>query len=121
MVGDVLHLDRIAQVRLVAAVFLQGFRERNPPPALCHRLAFCKFLEHAGDDRLHRRKHVVLLDKTHLDVKLIKLARQAVGARVLVAEAWRDLEVPVEARHHQELLVLLRRLRQRVEFSWMNA
>ena len=120
MLGDVLHLDRVAQVRLVAAVFLQGFRERNPPPALCHRLAFCELLEHAGDDRLHRRKHVVLLDKAHLDVELVEFARQTVGARVLVAETRRDLEVAVEARHHQELLVLLRRLRQRVEFAGMN-
>src|SRR4029079_17106602 len=29
MLGDVLHLERVAQIRLVAAVFLQGFRERN--------------------------------------------------------------------------------------------
>ena len=121
MLGDVLHLDRVAQVRLVAAVFLQGFRERNPPPAFCHRLALGKLLEHAGDDGLHRREHVFLLDKAHFDVELIKLARQAVGARVLVAKTWRDLEVAVEARHHQQLLVLLRRLRQRVEFSGMNA
>ena len=61
------------------------------------------------------------VDKAHLDVELIELARQAVGARVLVAETRRDLEVAVEARHHQELLVLLRRLRQRVELAGMNA
>ena len=49
MLGDVLHLDRVAQVGLVAAVFLQGFRKRNPPPAFCHRLALGKLLEHARD------------------------------------------------------------------------
>ena len=121
MLGDVLHLDRVAQVGLVAAVFLQGFGKRNPRPAFCHRLALGELLEHAGDDGLHRREHVFLLDKAHLDVELIELARQAVGARVLVAEARRDLEIAVEARHHQQLLVLLRRLRQRVEFAGMNA
>ena len=89
--------------------------------SLGHRLALGKVLEHAGDHRLHRREHVVLRNKTHLDVELIKLARQAVGARVLVAETGRDLEVAVEAGHHQQLLVLLRRLRQRVEFSGMDA
>ena len=61
------------------------------------------------------------VDKTHLDVELIEFAGQPVGARVLVAEAGRDLEIAVEARHHQQLLVLLRRLRQRVEFARMNA
>ena len=120
MFGDVLHHDRVAQVRLVAAVFAQGFRKGNPRPVLCHRLALGKFLEHARDHRLHRREDIVLLDKAHLEVELIELARQTVGARVLVAETRRDLEVAVEARHHQQLLVLLRRLRQRVEFSGMD-
>ena len=47
--------------------------------------------------------------------------RRQTGAWVLVAETWRDLEVAVEARHHQELLVLLRRLRQRVEAAGVNS
>ena len=85
-----------------------------------HRLALGELLEHAGDDGLDGREYVLLLDKAHFEVELIKLARQAVGARVLVAKTWRDLEVAVEARHHQQLLVLLRRLRQRVEFSGMD-
>ena len=66
------------------------------------------------------RENVVLRDEAHLHVELVELARQPVGARVLVAEAWRDLEIAVEARHHDELLELLRRLRQRVEFSRMQ-
>src|SRR5204863_6052620 len=53
--------------------------------------------------------------------ELVKLAGRAVGARVLVAKAWRDLEVAVEARDHGELLELLRRLRQRVELAGMQA
>ena len=100
---------------------LHGFGKRNPRPALGHRLALGELLEHAGDHRLHRREHVVLRDEAHLDVELIELARQAVGARVLVAETRRDLEIAVEARHHQQLLVLLRRLRQRVELAGMDA
>jgi hypothetical protein len=112
---------RIAQVRLVAAVFAQGLGERDAPPVLADRLALGEFFKDAGDDRLHRREHVFLRHKTHLDVELVEFARQTVGARVLVAEAGRDLEVAVEARHHQQLLVLLRRLRQRVELAGMDA
>ena len=66
-------------------------------------------------------KHVVLLDEAHFEVELVELAGQAVGARILVAEAWRDLEIAVEARDHEQLLVLLRRLRQRVELAGMDA
>ena len=57
------------------------------------------------------------VDEAHLEVELVELARRAVGARVLVAEAGRDLEVAVEAGDHQQLLELLRRLRQRVELA----
>ena len=44
------------------------------------------------------REHVVLRDEGHLEVELVELAGRAVGARVLVAEARRDLEIAVEAR-----------------------
>jgi len=70
---------------------------------------------------LDRRENIVLGDEAHLDVELVELARTAVGATVLVAEAGRDLKVAVEARHHDELLELLRRLRQRIELAGMDA
>ena len=78
-------------------------------------------VEHAVHHRLDRGEHVLLLDERHLEVELVELAGAAVGARVLVAKAGRDLEVAVEARHHEQLLVLLRRLRQRVELAGMQA
>ena len=79
-----------------------------------------ELLEHAAQHRLDRVEHVLLRDEAHLDIELIEFARRAVGARVLVAEARRDLEVAVEARDHGELLELLRRLRQRVELAGMQ-
>ena len=122
MLGGVLHDDRVAQVRLVGAVFAHRLGVGNARPRRGrHRLVVCELLEHAADDGLHRRKYVVLLDEAHLDVELIEFAGQTVGARVLVAEAGRDLEIAVEARHHQKLLVLLRGLRQRVKLAGMDA
>ena len=44
-----------------------------------------------------------------------------IAAQVLVAEAAGDLEVAVKARDHQELLHLLRRLRQRVDTPLLQA
>ncbi len=64
---------------------------------------------------------VLLGDEAHLEVELVELARQPIGAGIFVAEARRDLEIPVEARDHQQLLVLLRRLRQREERAGMDA
>ena len=72
------------------------------------------------EDRLDRREDVLLRDEGHLEVELVELARRAIRAAVLVAEARRDLEVAVEPGGHQELLELLGRLRQRVELSRMH-
>ena len=69
---------------------------------------------HVADAALHHRHHVVLADERHLDVDLGEL-RLAVGARILVAHAARDLHVATEPADHQDLLEDLRRLRQRVE------
>ena len=121
MLRDVLHLDGNAQVGLVGAVEADRLVIGNAPERLRHRLAVREGGEHVAQDRLHRAQHVVLRDEAHLQVELVELARQAVGARVLVAKARRDLEVAVEARHHQQLLVDLRRLRQRVELARMDA
>ncbi|OIQ68846.1 hypothetical protein GALL_495560 [mine drainage metagenome] len=121
VLGDVLHQNRIAQIGLVGAVLPQGFGERDSRPVPGHRLALRELLEHAGNDRLDGRENIVLLDKTHLEIELVELTGQPIGTRVLVAETRRDLEVTIEAGHHQELLVLLRRLRQRVELAGMIA
>src|ERR1700681_2144353 len=65
-------------------------------------------------------KNTLLGDEAHLDVELIEFAERAVGAGVLVTKARRDLEIAVEARHHEQLLELLGRLRQRVELAGME-
>jgi hypothetical protein len=48
----------------------------------------------------------------HFHVELVKLSGRTIGARILVAKTWRDLEIAIEAQHHDELLELLRRLRR---------
>ncbi|ODN68881.1 hypothetical protein A6302_03806 [Methylobrevis pamukkalensis] len=121
VLGDRLHLDRVAQVRLVRAVFAERLGIGDAREGLRHRLAVAEFLEQAAHHRLHRVPDVFLGDEAHLEVELVELARQAVGARVLVAEAGRDLEIAVEAGDHQQLLELLRRLRQRVEGAGVDA
>ena len=76
--------------------------------------------EHFLEHRLGDLDDVVLLDEGHLEVELGELGL-AVGAQVLVAEAAGDLVVALEAAHHQQLLVELRRLRQRVPGAGLDA
>ena len=86
------------------------------------RSALCgqHLLRDARHDPLDRDDHVLLGHEAHLDVDLREL-RPAVLARVLVAHAVRDLVVAVVAGDHEQLLELLRRLRQRVEPPGLHA
>ena len=77
-------------------------------------------LDHRRVALLEDRHHVVWLGKGHLDVELGELV-DAVGARILVAEAARDLNVLVDPADHEDLLQHLRRLRQGPELSGVVA
>jgi hypothetical protein len=116
--GHVDQFQRDAQVRLVRTV-------------AAHRLGIGHARECGGQfDAHHLAEHVAdhastgparrARDEGELHVELGEL-QLAIGAQGFVAEAARDLVVAVEARHHQDLLEQLRRLRQRVELARMHA
>ena len=117
---DLRHVDRanrIAQIRLVGAerghrLFVRDARKRRR-----RDLPVGKLRKQIRQHRLDRAEHVVLLDERHLEIELVELAGRPIGPRIFVAEARRDLKIAIEARHHQQLLELLRRLRQRVELA----
>ena len=77
-------------------------------------------LHDGGHTALDHVENVVRLDERHLHVELRELGLP-VGPQILVAEAARDLHVLVEAADHQKLLENLRRLRQRIERSRVDA
>src|SRR5689334_2446 len=120
VLGDIRQLEGIAQIRLVRAIFADRLLVGNARELRRHRPAVGEFLEHPLEDRLDRVEDVILVDEAHLDIELVEFARRAVGPGVLVAEAGSDLEIAVEARDHDQLLELLRRLRQRVELPRME-
>ena len=64
---------------------------------------------------------LAILHKAHLQIQLVKLTIQAIGARVFVAEARSQLVVARHATNHQQLLKLLRCLWQGVEFTLLQA
>src|SRR2546425_12318505 len=65
-------------------------------------------------------EHVVHLDERRLDVDLCELGL-AVVAKILVAKAAGELEIAVQPRDHQQLLVDLGGLRQGVELARVHA
>ena len=71
----------------------------------------------------HSLKHIqdiLLLYERHLAVNLGKL-RLTIGAKVLVAEAFYDLEITIKTADHQQLFQNLRALRQGVERTRIHA
>ena len=75
MLGDILHLDRIAQIGLVASVFGYRLVIGDARKRAVDRLALGELLKHTVHDRLDRGEHVVLRNEAHLHVELIELAR----------------------------------------------
>ena len=73
-------------------------------------------LEHALEESVD----ALAVDERRLDVDLGEL-HLAVGTEILVAETTGDLKIFFHPRHHEDLLELLRRLRERVELAGMNA
>src|SRR5205085_7042651 len=104
--------------RLVAAVKHHRFGIRDAGERRWrNRPVFTELLKHTGQHGLDSGEHIVLCDKAHFDVELIKFARTAIRAAILITKARRDLKITVEARNHDELLELLRRLWQRIKLA----
>ena len=114
-------LERVPEVGLVRAVRHHRVAVLDARPRRWRALPLRELGESRPDDVLDDGEDLVLRRVGHLDVELVELAGRAVGARGLVAEARRDLEVLVEARDHQELLEHLRRLRKGVEHAAVDA
>ena len=110
--ADVADLEAVAQVGLVGAVARERLAVRHARERQLDLVA--GVAPDLGHQLLGQREHVLLLDEAHLEVELRELER-AVGALRLVPPAARDLVVAVEAAAHQQLLVELRALRQRIE------
>ena len=123
MIGYHLHLDRVAQVRLIGAVPKRGIAIRDLFPVLwrIYFAATTEFFEHASDDRCDGIKDVLLADKRHFQVELIKIGWRTIRAWVFIAKTGCDLEILVEPRHHDQLFELLGCLWKCVEFTRVQA
>ena len=118
-VGEIHDLHAEAQVGLVAAVAVHGFAVGHARQRQLRRRQV-RGPHQAHDQAIDDLDDILGGHERHFDVDLGEFGL-AVGAQVFVAEAAGDLHVAVHAGHHQQLLVLLRGLRQRVEHAGRNA
>ena len=117
-VGDVLELKAKAQVGLVRAEPIHGLPPGHPLEGGLH-LHAQHFLEHPLQEALLDGLDLFLVQEGHLQVDLGKL-RLTVRPEVLIPEAPSNLEIPVKAREHQQLLVLLGGLGQSVKLAGVD-
>ena len=110
-----MNFERKAQVWFVRAEPQQGVGVGKTREWRLGHFPVSELAEETKKEFLDHGEDVLLLDKGHLEVELVEFAGGAVGAGVFVTEAGRDLEVAIKAGHHEQLLELLRCLRQRVE------
>src|SRR4051812_36003202 len=117
--GRLVNLEPEAQVGLVGAV---AQLRLVPGHALVRRLELDveAFAPDPLRRALHQREQLFAVGERHLDVQLRQLL-EPVGAQILVPEAAGDLVVALEAGDHEQLLVGLRRLRQREEAAGLQA
>ena len=116
----VAQFESVAQVRLVRAEPLHRLMPGQPRERTRDGQVGPQRRGHVGEELLQQREDILFFAERPLQIELREL-RLSVGAQVLVAEAARDLEVALNAGHHQQLLELLRRLRQRVKPARLQA
>ena len=120
--GQILQFDKAhaeTHIGFVATVVFHGIGPRHAQERLVE-LDTADFLEQMLDHALEDIENILLLHKRHFAVDLRKLGL-TVGPQVFVAETLYNLEIAVEARHHQQLLEGLRRLRQRIELARIHS
>ena len=109
-----------AQVRLVASVCLQSIQILDPTERCGGSdIIFPILGKNRRQNIFQNGKDVFLTGKGHLHIQLIKFTWAAISAGIFIAEARRNLKIPVKSGCHQQLLELLRCLWECIELSRM--
>ena len=118
-VADIGHRQPVAQIGFVAAVARHRLGVSQAGERRFDAELRRQFPHQPGVQPLNQPQHIVLVYKAHFQIQLGKFGLP-VGAQILVPEAAGNLEIAFHAAHHQQLLHLLRRLRQGVEAAGLH-
>ena len=118
-IGHIADLERDPQIGFVITIFQHRLGKRDMHPVFA-AILIRKFFKNTANDWLDSVEHILLFDKAHLQIKLVEFARAAIGAAIFIAETWCNLEIAIKTGHHNQLLELLGRLRERIKFTRMQ-
>ena len=118
--GDFLNFHSEAEVGFVGTIFLHRLLPGHAQEGLFAEVHAAHFLEQVFCHLFEGLKDVFLFHEGHFAVNLREF-RLAVCAQVFIAEAFGDLEISVNACHHEELLEGLRALGQGIELSLVHS
>ncbi len=118
-VGEIDDLHADPTLRLVAAEVIHGLLESQAGKG-SRNIDTTSCFEYLCQHRLDQRIDIFSGNEAGLDIDLSEF-RLTVSTQIFVAKTLGDLKVAFHAGHHQHLLVLLRRLRQCIKFSRIEA
>ena len=115
---DIFNLQINPQIRLVRAIALHSLVKGNVTEGRSgNPFVLAVLLEHRHQYIFQSGQHVILARKGHFHIHLVELTGCPVCTGILIPEAGRNLEILIKAGGHQQLLKLLGRLGQRIEFA----
>ena len=117
--GNIVDLIAEPEIRLVGSIPLHALLPGQTGKVF-RQFNLFQFPEDAAHQLFNDRKDIIFLYEAHLDINLGKL-RLTVGTQIFIPETSGNLEVPFHSCNHQQLLVDLRRLRQRPETAVVDS
>jgi hypothetical protein len=118
--ANICQFQAETNVGIIPAKTSHGFLVTQPGEWFVEDLSFRIIFDDADHQPLDQRHDIVPVHKAHFHIELRKL-RLAVAALIFIAETARNLKIAVITGDHNQLLELLRALRQRIKPAGMDA
>ena len=112
-------LDSKPAIRFIAAEAIDGVAISQPVEGRFD-VDVKRGFENRRQHSFGNRENVVRRDERRFDVDLCELGLP-VSPQIFITKTFRDLKILFHARDHEQLLVLLGRLRQRIKLSLHNS
>ena len=122
MFGDNFHFYWISQVRLISSIPLRRIFIANLRPLgrVIYFTVGAKFFKNPCYNWRDCIKYILLGNKAHFHIKLIKICWRAISTRIFIPKTRRNLKIFIKPRYHYQLLELLWSLRKCIKFTWMK-
>lgn len=111
-----MNINRVEKVRIVRKIGEDRVVIRDEEEKFSKRIELGKLLKNEENEGLNGLKELLMGKEDNLKVEMIEIERKEVGKRVLIEEEGRNMEIEVEKGKNKKMIVMMRRMRKRIEF-----